>query len=179
MTKKHRRDYRFTDPDGVQWDSPLEFQVFQGFQEAIEKLPPKARAEVSVRRAVKGSEDTREYMRPLRSSVCIRCASRDVMQMCSYTPDLIVSSGRRVYVVEVKGFFQQAKRAAFRDFIKSTSTDVRVILSRDHKVGKGRIAGYLHKYCRQPEVLVWNPDKIIPRSWVDPRLVEARFKRGQ
>jgi hypothetical protein len=76
------------------------------------------------------------------------------------------------YWVEAKGYFQQQKRAAFRDF-KSCETgrraDVRMVLQSDHKVGKGTVITYAAKYLKGVRVTLWKGKKgeqfIVPEDW--------------
>jgi hypothetical protein len=77
--------------------------------------------------------------------------------------------GESTYWVEAKGYFQQEKRAAFRDFRKAHSgVDTRIVAFSNHKVGKGRLLDYLAKYCPDVKVLMWpaNGPGVIPEEWL-------------
>jgi hypothetical protein len=152
-----RSDTRYV-VDEVQWDSKKEWEVYNVLSQS----------RANVRRAVKGSGDTFDYVRPIRSARCVECGSKRVVQLCTYTPDIYVEVGRSAYWIEAKGFFQQSKRAAFRDFRKAhPGVDLRIVAFNNHKVGKGRLMDYLAKYTPDVPVILWNSKAPeFPKEWL-------------
>lgn len=75
--------------------------------------------------------------------------------------------GGQAYWVEAKGYFQQDKRARFRDFIKAhRGVDVRFVVGSDHKVGKGRLIAYIEKFYKLP-VDQWSAKGWeVPKEWL-------------
>jgi len=154
-----RSDTRWVSPtDGDVWASKKEWEIYEQFIAAGARC----------RRTVKGSSDTFAFTRKLRSSQCMECGSTGVVQLCTYTPDLLVEVGEQNYWVETKGYFQQEKRAAFRDFRKAhPRVDMRIVAFSNHKVGKARLLDYLAKYVPDVPVILW-PAKggQIPAEWL-------------
>lgn len=169
-----RSDKRWIAEDGEVWDSKFECLVY----DQLSALG------VAARRTVKGEgdspdlSDTFRYDRPIRSAACLECDGTRVVQRCTYTPDLRVTpkgtpgSDVAGYYIEIKGYFQQTKRAAFRDFRKGRpDVPVRFIFNSDHKVGKGRLQAYMDTYLKGVPYLIWSgtkpgPSWTVPRSWM-------------
>jgi hypothetical protein len=103
----------------------------------------------------------------------LECGSDKVIQRASYTPDLLVEA-RSGFWLEVKGYFQQSKRAALRDLIKTRKGfDLRMVLSSDHKAGKGKLSEYMvRNFPTIPFVFrrvrgFDAPGDYIPREWLE------------
>jgi hypothetical protein len=79
----------------------------------------------------------------------------------------------RVYFVETKGYFRQARRKLFREMVKSNPTyNLHVILEADQWVtkGKSRYTDYFRRYMKGVPVLVWKDiyqfdELTLPEDW--------------
>lgn len=149
-----RRDMRWMAPDGVEWDSKLEYEVFLAYQKEGK----------NVRRA--GEEDRLFYTSPVRNGACTQCDSCEVVQRHSYTPDLHVGAednrergGLQAasHYVEVKGYLRAEQRSLLRSLRKARpDVDLRLIVQRDFKVtSKLTLTEWARKYLRV-RVVVWS-----------------------
>ena len=188
---KKRSDMRWLDPDGVEWDSRLEYEVY-----AAAKL-----AGVCVRKCQRGKpgesgSDTFEYGHsPGRGLKCRVCGSDQVSQSRTYTPDIlhysevlpagseqVYSPGRSDnYYVDVKGYMRANKRSLLRSFCKARpDIALRVILQRDYRLSKtATISQWLSKTLRVPYA-IWNGRWPTTSDWIMPNepKVSKKAKKG-
>jgi len=104
------------------------------------------------------------YTSPVRGGRCQKCDSDSVAQEHVYTPDLYVDSKPRPdgkenessgYYIESKGYLRGSRRALLRHFRKARAdVDLRLVIQRDYKVGKGTLVSWAEKYLKV-KVLVW------------------------
>jgi hypothetical protein len=182
-----RSDMRWLAPDGVEWSSKFEYEVY-----AAAKL-----AGVRVRKCQRGKpgesgSDTFEYGHsPGRGLKCRVCGSDQVSQSRSYTPDLlhdpevlparseqVYSPGRSEhYYVDVKGYMRANKRSLLRSFCKARQDiALRVILQRDYRLSKtATISQWLSKTLRVPYVL-WAGRWPASQDWIMPNEPKASKK---
>lgn len=147
-----RRDMRWLAPDGTEWDSCFEYEVFLAYQ----------KAGINVRRTTE--QDSLFFSRPVRNGVCEKCGACDVVSRHRYTPDLHASAednrergGLEApgYLIETKGYLRAEQRSLLRALRKARpDVDLRAIVQRDYKVGKGTICAWFRKYLKMPCV-VW------------------------
>lgn len=147
-----RRDMRWLAPDGVEWDSRFEYEVFLAHQ----------KAGLNVRRTTE--QDTLSFTRPVRNGTCTNCGSCEVASRHRYTPDLHVDtednrehSGLETtgYAIETKGYLRADQRSLLRALRKARpDSDLRAIVQRDYKVGKGTVCEWFRKFLKMPCV-VW------------------------
>jgi hypothetical protein len=167
---------RWTAPDGVEWDSRFEYEVFRQIQ---------SEAPGTVRKTIPGTPDAKgcdtfSYREGIRHGSCESCGSTDVSKLRSFTPDLFyvpsdagaawnkhTRSGTGAspgYYAEVKGFMRANKRSLLRAFHKvRKDIDVRYILQRNYRVtAKLTAVEWIVKFlkCR---VIVW--DGRLPKDW--------------
>lgn len=162
MRRRHNGQ-RWTAPDGTEWDSIFEWQVFQGFKEAG----------LDIRKC--DERDTISYGEQKQGVRCMECGSSRCVQQRRYTPDLLcVREGGSShehgseYLIEVKGYFRREKRTLFRSMRNDQPhVDLRVVLASDHWVTKGktRITDYLERYVKNTPYFIWNGPESIPESW--------------
>ncbi len=152
-----RRDMRWLAPDGTEWDSKFEYEIFLTYQ----------KAGMHVRRTTE--QDSLLFTRPVRNGACTECCSSEVVSRHTYTPDLFVSDAidRRQgpesalptagYYIEAKGYLRAEQRSLLRALRKARpDVDLRVIVQRDYKVTKSlTITEWVRKYLRA-RVAVWH-----------------------
>jgi hypothetical protein len=92
-----------------------------------------------------------------------------VVQEHIYTPDLFNvpnvpgASDSSGYYIEAKGYLRAEGRSLLRSFRKSRpDIDLRLVVERDYKVGKGSLTSWASKYLKVP-VHVW--DGSLPKDW--------------
>lgn len=145
---KKRSDRRWQSEDGTVWDSRFEYEVYEHLRAAG----------VNVRKCGKG--DTISYTEPRRSSQCLECGSNEVVQLRTYTSDLLVRQGDgSEYYIEVKGYFPAAKRSLLRHLIKARpDVNIRFVFASNAKApgSKLRYAEYCAKYFKVPCVVGLN-----------------------
>jgi hypothetical protein len=162
-----RRDMRWITPDGQEWDSKYEYEVYKAGIDA--KLP--------IRRTVKGKgnsteSDTLLYWHPNRSGSCFACGSTETGSTRSYTADLFCNTslhsaksgnkdnhgaGLSGYYVDAKGYLRPNKRALLRSLVKARKDiDLRILLQRDFPVSKvSRASDWIRKYLKI-KFAIWN-----------------------
>jgi hypothetical protein len=148
-----RRDMRWLAPDGTEWDSKFEYEVFLTYQ----------KAGLNVRRTTE--QDSLLFTRPVRNGTCAICGSCEVASRHRYTPDLHVgaeddrersSVQTASHYEEVKGYLRADQRSLLRALRKAKpDVDLRAVVQRDYKVGKGTVCQWFRKYLKMPCV-VWN-----------------------
>ena len=154
-----RSDRRWRAPDGSEWASKFEWQVFDAL----------SANGYNVRRC--DERDTLSYTEPKSNARCVACGSWECVQDRTYTPDLFLlpeSQGADGvgYYIEVKGYFRREKRQLFRCMRNSREDiDIRLILEADHWVTKGktRMTDYARRYLKTTPTHVWDGD--IPEDW--------------
>ena len=104
-------DRRFIDPEGEEWASEFEYQVYEGLRILG----------YAVRKCGKGDSFT--YTSAVIGGRCLECSSGRVRQERSYTPDLYVSdlpteTGPEGYYVEAKGYWNAHKRNLLRSAVR-------------------------------------------------------------
>lgn len=150
-----RRDMRWLAPDGVEWDSRFEYEVFRAHEQAG----------LRVRRC--GPEDRVSYTRPVRNAVCGGCGSARVVTTHIYTPDLSVDPDEGLdgtYVVECKGYLRAERRSLLRALVKARpDLRLRLIVQRDYPINKRgtTITEWARKFLKVP-VAVW---RGTPPDW--------------
>lgn len=147
-----RKDMRFRSPDGQEWDSRFEWQVFDVY----------VRAGWKVRRTAKGSSDTLSYVLPVRAATCLGCGSSEIGQQRKYTPDVFcdgspVGGKAGEYFIEVKGYLRAAQRSLLRAFCKARKdVDLRIIYQRDFPISaKSTISQWTARFLKIPYA-IWN-----------------------
>jgi len=149
-----RRDMRWLAPDGTEWDSKFEYEIFLTYQ----------KVGLSVRRT--NEQDRLLFTRPVRNGACTECDSCSVVSRHYYTPDIYVGaaddrerSGLQAtgYYVEAKGYLRAEQRSLLRSLRKARpDVDLRLIVQRDYKVtSKLTITEWARKYLRV-RAHVWN-----------------------
>jgi hypothetical protein len=143
---------RWMAPDGTEWDSKFEYEVFLTYQ----------KAGLNVRRTTE--QDSLLYTRAVRNGACTKCGSCEVVSRHSYTPDLHVSAednreqgGLQAtsHYEEVKGYLRAEQRSLLRALRKARpDVDLRAVVQKDYKVGKGTVCQWFRKYLKMPCV-VW------------------------
>lgn len=158
-----KSDKRFWAPDGEEWASKFEWEVYCGFHDRASAL-----CGTEVRRTTQG--DSFAYGRPKRKAECLECGSDKVVQRCTITQDLYVHTVRERYYVEAKGHFPGSRRAAYRDFFKSEAargTMVRFVLQTNARATKRMtMLEYFQRYFKGVDVIVWDGPASIPESWL-------------
>lgn len=154
-----RRDMRWLAPDGTEWDSRFEYEVFLAYKQSGAR----------VRRC--GPEDRVSYTRPVRNAVCRGCTSADVVTTHIYTPDLFVDQdgheGQEAggpFVIECKGYLRADRRSLLRALCKARpDMRLRLIVQRDYPINKRgtTITEWARKFLRIP-VAVWSG---TPPNW--------------
>jgi len=149
---------KFTDPDGVVWDSPLEWYVYTGLQDLG----------YSVRRC--DERDAISYHTPVKQGRCLECGSSGTVQDRIYTPDLHVVEPqskkrgltRRAFIVECKGRFPQDRRSMLRCVKEQhPSLDLRFLFGSEKKLTPKRTnVEYVRSMIKCPAG-VWVPGKDI------------------
>lgn len=142
MARK-RRDRRFTDPEGNEWDSQFEYLVFVG-------LPSHG---YRVRRC--DERDSVSYQHPVKQGACLECGSHEVVQVRSYTPDLFVvdaltDTDEDGTYIECKGYFPADRRAQLRSVVQSNpQLDLRILFAAERKLTKAKTnIEYVHSYIK-------------------------------
>lgn len=148
-----RRDMRWLAPDGTEWDSKFEYEIFLAYEKEGK----------SARRTTE--QDSLLFTRPVRNGACTECESCTVVSRHRYTPDLYVGAednrefgGLQAtsYYVEAKGYLRAEQRSLLRSLRKARpDVDLRLIVQRDYKVTKSlTITEWARKYLRVRAV-VW------------------------
>lgn len=153
-----RSDRRFRAPDGSEWDSRFEWQVYDALR--------KQGADVA--RVRKGSGHTFPYSHAVRDASCLACGSDSVGKRRSYTPDLLVDGAGAdsvaaapagAYYVELKGYLRSEERGLLRALCKArTDLDLRFIFQRDWFVSKKsglKVTDWVKKFLKKPAA-VWS-----------------------
>jgi len=142
MARK-RRDRRFTDPGGDEWDSQFEFLVYTGLQGLG----------YSVRRCDKS--DSVAYNHGVTQGRCLECGSAEVVQERNYTPDLYVVEPQEEatgagYYIECKGYFPADRRSQLRSVIQSNpDLDLRILFAAERKLTQAKTnIEYVHSYIK-------------------------------
>jgi hypothetical protein len=167
---KSSKDHRWLSPNGEEWDSRFEFQVYESIHNS---------GQAPVRRCTKDKRkesDTLVYTMPVRDASCDACKSTEVSKRRTYTPDLYSPDayGRddRVYshagfYIEIKGYLRADQRALLRAFCKARpDIDLRIVFQRDFKVGSGTATSWVSKYLKRP-CCIWKGR--LPEEWVSAR----------
>jgi hypothetical protein len=153
-----RSDRRFVDSEGHVWASKFEARIYEALRSNG----------VDVQRC--GEGDSFNYVQPISGGGrCLSCGGDKCVQERIYTPDLRIHLGseRGNRYIETKGYFPQQKRALFRHFRKSNpDVDIRVVLERDLKVGKGHLTDYFARYLKDVPVLVYRGDDEELRRFI-------------
>ena len=161
---RKRADRRWISPDGQEWDSKFEWQVWQGLVENGYK----------VRRC--DERDRFAYRDRIAQAECGSCGSSECFKARTYTPDLFLYSSGRTrktgspagFYVEIKGYFSPQKRRLFRCFTKDRpDVDVRFILYGNPYTKRGglRLTEYFDRYLKAVPYHVWNGN--IPQEWLE------------
>jgi hypothetical protein len=157
---------RFRAPDGSEWDSKFEWQVYDVYL----RDPVSGR---KIRRTVKGSGDTLAYTVPVRNATCDSCGQAKVSKHRSYTPDIFHDGAgdaglKGSYLIETKGYLRAAERSLLRAFCKARpDIDLRIIYQRDFPVNKGlSITQWTAKYLKIPYA-VWRGSVVT--EWQMPK----------
>lgn len=146
--RKKRRDFSYTDPSGVQWDSRFEYVVF----DRLRSLG------YGVRKCTES--DSFVYHTEVRQGRCMECSSSNVVQVRTYTPDLYVdydptearSTARLGFYIECKGYFPAEKRSLLRAVSACTEgADIRVLFAKLARLTPARSnVEYTNKIIRMP-----------------------------
>ena len=159
-----RSDMRFRSPDGSEWDSKFEWQVY----DVIIRFAPKG----TIRRTKQGGSDTLSYTVPVRDATCNSCGETKVSKHRTYTPDLFqngADAGRQPgsYFIEIKGYLRAAQRSLLRAFCKARpDIDLRIIYQRDFPINKKlSVTQWTAKYLKIPYA-VWKGNGDI--AWQMP-----------
>jgi hypothetical protein len=159
---------RWLSPDGQEWDSKFEWQVYESLHKS---------GQTTIRRTGKayaaGQSDTFVYTMPVRDATCNACQSTEVSKRRQYTPDLCApdahhgddrSYSHSGFYIEIKGYLRAEQRSLLRAFCKARpDIDLRFILQRDFKVGTGTAVSWITKYLKRP-VTVWRGR--LPDEWL-------------
>lgn len=152
-----RRDMRWVAPDGSEWASRFEWEVYDELR----------RGGANVRRCTE--RDTITYTERKPNTRCMACGSKQCVQDRTYTPDLfLIPEGQEDgsgYYIEVKGYFRREKRALFRSLRNSRQDlDIRIIYQTDFKATKKmKISEYTRRYIKDTKFHIWDGD--IPGDW--------------
>jgi hypothetical protein len=154
-----RSDRRWLSPDGEEFDSKFEYEVYATFK----KTP------AEVYRTTKSN--TLAYTSPIRNGSCTSCGGTDVGQQRHYTPDLFVipsdSKHKAVgYYVEVKGYLRPRERSLFRSIYKThANVDLRFLFATDFRASgtKGSITVWFKKFCPNWKLAIWHHE--VPKEW--------------
>jgi len=153
-----RSDTRW-EAEGEIWASRFEYLVYRALKDAGH----------DVRKTV--PEDSMVYHHPVKNGRCTECGSAACVTERRYTPDLYVrparsqeaSSKHGGYFVEAKGYLRADKRSLLRSLRKARpDVDLRLLVQRDYKVGRGSLVSWAQKYLKVP-VAVW--DGNLPEDW--------------
>lgn len=157
---------RWLSPDGQEWDSKFEWQVYESLHKSGS----------GVQRAAKGKpgeSDTFVYTMPVRDATCDACQSTEVSKRRQYSPDLRFahahhgddrSYSHSGFYIEVKGYLRAEQRSLLRAFCKARpDIDLRFILQRDFKIGAGTAVSWITRYLKRP-VTVWRGR--LPDEWL-------------
>jgi hypothetical protein len=154
-TKKS--DRRFRAPDGSEWDSRFEWQVYDAL----------VRAGHSVERCEKGGRYSVSYIQRLNGAACGACGSTEVGKQRRYTPDLFhhadggnsAAEGDRGYRIELKGYLRSEERSLLRALCKARpDLDLRFIFQRNWLVSRKSgltVIDWTRKFLKKP-CAVWN-----------------------
>jgi hypothetical protein len=151
-----RSDRRFRAPDGSEWDSRFEWQVYDALR----------RSGVDVERCEKGGRYSIAYTQRLGNSACIACGSTEVGKQRRYTPDLFHHAKKRDaaegadagYRIELKGYLRAEERSLLRALCKARpDLDLRFIYQRNWTVSRKSgltIIDWTKKFLKKP-CAVW------------------------
>lgn len=152
---KHR-DMRWLAPDGTEWDSRFEYEVYLVHRNAG----------INIRKC-RSPEDSAAYARSVRNGVCGECGSDQVSTSHSYTPDFSVvpedpgqlsalAKDGGVFVIECKGYLRAERRSLLRALVKARpDLPLRILVQRDYKVTKSlTITEWVRKFLKRP-VAIW------------------------
>jgi hypothetical protein len=153
-----RSDRRWLSPSGEEFDSKLEYYVYDTFDKST-----------ACRRTTKG--DSLAYTSPVRNGSCVSCGGTNVGQQRHYTPDLFVVSGDNKhqaigYYVEVKGYLRPRERSLFRSIYKThKDVDLRFLFATDFRAAgtKGSITMWFKKFCPNWKLAIWHHE--VPKEW--------------
>lgn len=155
---------RFRAPDGSEWDSKFEWQVYDQYLRSDDAG--------EVRRTVQGSSDTLSYTVPVRNATCDSCGQTEVSKHRRYTPDIFydgrgTNRHESAFFIETKGYLRAAERSLLRAFCKARKDiDLRIIYQRDFPVNKQlSITQWTAKYLKIPYA-VWQ-GKVVT-EWQMP-----------
>lgn len=164
---KKKSDHRWLSPDGQEWGSRFEHQVYESIHNS---------GQAAIRRTVKGKpgeSDTLVYTLPVRNATCGACSSTDISERRQYTPDFHIADayGRNDqlyshagFYIESKGYLRAAQRSLLRAFCKARpDIDLRFVFQRDYPCGSGTITGWVKKFLKRP-ACVWKGR--LPDEWV-------------
>lgn len=160
-----RRDMRFRAPDGSEWDSKFEWQVYDEYLRSAEGR--------KIRRTIQGGPDTLSYSVPVRNATCNSCGSAEVSKQRRYTPDMVydglgAAGDLGTYFIETKGYLRAPERSLLRAFCKARQdVSLRIIYQRDFPVNKKlSITQWTAKYLKIPYA-VWAGS--VPVKWIMPK----------
>lgn len=155
---KKRSDRRYRAPDGTEWASKFEWEVYSTLRDAGHCVRPC------------DERDTISYTEQKTNARCVACGSVECVQDRTYTPDLFFlpqgeGSNGAGYYIEVKGYFRPEKRTLFRCMRKSRPDyDIRLVLQSNFRAtSKSRIVDYCKRYLKDTKYHVWDGD--IPGDW--------------
>lgn len=112
-------------------------------------------------------EQSFEYTKALRSARCVSCASSDIIEFHSYTPDFILS--KNGLIIEAKGRFVAADRKKVLDVLESphntiTRDNFRMLFMQDRKLSAKSKLRY-GSWCDKNDI-EWAIGPEIPEDWV-------------
>lgn len=142
-----RADKRWVDDTGREWDSRFEWLVYTSLQSSG----------YDIRRC--DGRDTVDYGTPVRNGLCLDCSGDKVLQKRTYTSDLYVMGDKTKnvkggYLLELKGYWQPAKRTLFRYISKQCvkqGISLRIVFESGNKLRGSQLTGpeYVQKYCKE------------------------------
>jgi hypothetical protein len=171
-----RSDRRFRAPDGSEWDSRYEWQVYDALR----------RSGVDVERCEKGGRYSIAYTQRLNNVACSACGSTEVGKQRRYTPDLFHHAEKRDaaegaalgYRIELKGYLRAEERSLLRALCKARpDLDLRIVYQRDWRVSRKSgltITQWTHKFLKIPYA-VWKGKADI--EWTFPKIDESSAKK--
>lgn len=161
-----RSDWRFRAPDGSEWDSKFEWQVFDALTKQGHRI----------RRCERGLADSVPYTQRILNAACGACGSDAVGKRRSYTADFLHDPERKEsqretddgrFLVELKGYLRADERGLLRALCKARP-DLRLvfIFQRDFTVSRRsglKATDWVEKYLKKPAI-VWKGK--IPNEWL-------------
>lgn len=159
-----RKDMRFLSPDGVEWDSKFEWQVWEAARVSNVRL---SRADKE------GGVDTIPYFHQVRGTSCQDCGSARVGKVRGITPDFIVHDWHPIGkenggYLETKGYMRADKRSLYRSLLKERpNLSLCLIIQSDYRVGKGTFGQWISKILKVP-YFHWKGKYPEQHEWILP-----------